>query len=441
MSEYGQCAKAGWGFAVFKFLGLLFLVAALVMLGHRWIASVEEESRRLSDGQPTSWLDSAPEDQVEKELIRIVQGEEDFAILIQAMGSKRRYVAQMGGESLVELLDRWEDRDIQGELFRAKLALLAETLAEQVERMNDPSRTLAAKIVTRILTWPGSETWGNREVIVNWCEIVLRADPGRAPPVANRPLPWRQARAASPKEAPEGAGPSAASVASELPRLPGGGLPLVDGSLHERPATRRNPHDGTAMAPQRLAANPDARPINPAAVAMNSSLASSSTAPPLQPARADSESESAGPIRTASYLPAKRRATDGQAPDDSLVWMRRLRSTNEAEAVQAEKELIRRGFRPVELAIARRVFDPDPELRRELVHLLPSMAGIDAAPWLMRLASDEDADIRYLAVGALVTTGDPGILSQLEPITRDDSDPRIRHQVDEAVRRQRNIKH
>lgn len=436
MSEYRQPVRTGWGFSVFKLLGLLLVVAAMVMLGIQWIDSVEEESRQLSDGQPMSWLDSAPEDQVEKELMRIVQGEEDFAILIQAMGSRRRYVVQMGGESLVELLDRWEDRDIQGELFHAKLASLAETLAEQVEKMNDPSRTLAAKVVTRILSWPGSETWGNREVIVSWCEIVLRADPGRNP-VAAKPLPWRHAQAVSPNEATDNPGSSTSLATSDLPRLPGGGLPLSDGSSWDRAAAPRGERrDGGAMAPQRLAASPDARPINQAAVAM----ASSSAPPSLQGNQAGPEFESAGPIRKASYVPNKRPLPGRNAPDDSAEWMRRLRSSNELEAARAEKELVGRGFRPVDMAIARRLFDPDPELRRELVHLLPSMSGIDAAPWLVRLASDEDADVRYLAVGALATTGDPGIIRQLEQITRDDSDPRIRRQVDEAVRRQRNMK-
>ncbi len=58
------------------------------------------------------------------------------------------------------------------------------------------------------------------------------------------------------------------------------------------------------------------------------------------------------------------------------------------------------------------------------------ISGIDAAPWLLRLARDRDAEVRLTAITLLATTGDRALLEEVRRIAQADSDPRIRDQLE-----------
>jgi hypothetical protein len=128
-------------------------------------------------------------------------------------------------------------------------------------------------------------------------------------------------------------------------------------------------------------------------------------------------------------------ALRGADPFD-LMWQ--LQGTDEAAAARARAELQRRGCTEVHLELARRLFDPDPEVRRALARALPGLQSVDAAPWLLRLGRDDNAEVRLTAVTIMATTGDPAVLEQAEALARQDPDSRIREQV-ENIGRQREM--
>ena len=110
----------------------------------------------------------------------------------------------------------------------------------------------------------------------------------------------------------------------------------------------------------------------------------------------------------------------------------------EPKASGARAELIRRGFTEVHLDLSRRLFDPDPAVRKELARLLPGVRSVDAMPWLLWLSRDADPEVRRVAIGLIATTGDARPLDQIEQAAREDPDPRIRRQAQRiAARRNR----
>ncbi len=115
--------------------------------------------------------------------------------------------------------------------------------------------------------------------------------------------------------------------------------------------------------------------------------------------------------------------------------MRSLQSVESPTAAEARAELIRRGFSEVNLDLARRLFDPDPEVRKQLVRNLPQLHSIDAMPWLLRLTQDNDAEVRLAALTLLATTGDPTMLSRVEEIARHDRDPAVQRQIERLAGR------
>jgi len=120
-------------------------------------------------------------------------------------------------------------------------------------------------------------------------------------------------------------------------------------------------------------------------------------------------------------------ATDSVA--ESAAAMRQLaRQLHDQDPQQVEaacKELKRCGFSDVELELARRLTDADAGVRRALARALPATAGVDAAAWLLELARDPDADVRFEAITILATTGDPALLESLRRLVQADQDERI----------------
>jgi HEAT repeat protein len=91
----------------------------------------------------------------------------------------------------------------------------------------------------------------------------------------------------------------------------------------------------------------------------------------------------------------------------------------------------------VQLELARRLFDPDAEVRKRLARALPSMQSVDPAPWLLQLSRDHDPEVRLVAVGLIATTGDGALWQQIERAVQNDPDPRIRRQAQQIAERGR----
>jgi hypothetical protein len=126
-------------------------------------------------------------------------------------------------------------------------------------------------------------------------------------------------------------------------------------------------------------------------------------------------------------------AVTGLENGETVNLMRQLQSSDPTISGQARTELKQRGFTEFHLQFACKLFDPDPAVRKETAQMLPSLPGLDAAPWLLYLCHDDDPDVRFTAVSLIVTTANPALLEKAEALTRADSDPRIQGQAEQIA--------
>ena len=206
------------------------------------------------------------------------------------------------------------------------------------------------------------------------------------------------------------------------PFLPGseGGWQTTLRAVASKDAVTKPPEKASSQA------NSSARPVD----AVPNTPLSSSEPPPAA-------------VRPASLVDDSRRDSIAPAPgklrgDESMELMRQLRAEDKETMSRARGELIRRGFTEVDLELARRLFDPDVEVRKRLARSLPGLTSIDAASWLLALCRDPDSDVRMTAVTLMATTGDPGLLERVEAMAREDADSRIRDLAD-SIASQRTI--
>jgi hypothetical protein len=115
---------------------------------------------------------------------------------------------------------------------------------------------------------------------------------------------------------------------------------------------------------------------------------------------------------------------------ETLELMRRLQAAESRVVEEAAGELARRGFTKTHVELARKMFHPEPAVRRDLVRQLPGVPGVDAAPWLLALSEDEDCEVRLSAITVMATTGDRVLLEAIARIARDDPNPQIRRQAE-----------
>ena len=97
----------------------------------------------------------------------------------------------------------------------------------------------------------------------------------------------------------------------------------------------------------------------------------------------------------------------------------------------------REGFQEVHLKLAWRLYHPIPEVRQEIVVLLPNTPNVQPSVWLKVLLNDPNNDVRYRAASFLATTGDPALQRLLIDQGRLDGDERITslaNRLDEAQR-------
>ena len=109
---------------------------------------------------------------------------------------------------------------------------------------------------------------------------------------------------------------------------------------------------------------------------------------------------------------------DSSKTADVLDLMRRLRSDIESERTAPRRELHWRGFSEVDLELARQLFSPDIEVRKQLAAAVPRLASVDASRWLLWLAADPQPEVRRAAISTLATTGDPALLDRVEAMAQ-----------------------
>ena len=275
------------------------------------------------------------------------------------------------------------------------LAQLAAELADRTEDLGPAGRRAAADLATTILQGPIElGPIDNLDVIAS-CERVFRA--AQADP-ASHDGPGRLKGASTANSPPRRLAEIALENGGPDKRLPGG-----------KAGQKSNGSDPSAAKP--------IKPLLPASV-----LAAGGGAAPA--------GEPSG-VRQASAV--EKAEVPGAAEElksvDSFELLHRLSLPDKQEAARARTELLRRGLTEVDFDLARRLFDADPAVRKQLARTLPELRSIDATPWLLHLSKDADAEVRLTAITLMATSGDPALLERVEQIAAEDEDPRIRDQV------------
>ena len=106
--------------------------------------------------------------------------------------------------------------------------------------------------------------------------------------------------------------------------------------------------------------------------------------------------------RTTSAVEEMRRLSDWEV----ITY---LHAENGVQTVAAEEELSHRGYRRIDLAVARRAADPQPMVRQRLAEDLPRLSGVDSRRWLLQLAEDPHPQVSLTARNILKTARDPAL--------------------------------
>jgi len=122
---------------------------------------------------------------------------------------------------------------------------------------------------------------------------------------------------------------------------------------------------------------------------------------------------------------------------EPVPLMQCLRAEDPRTARRAERELVRRGFTPVQLELAGRLTHPDPATRIELARMLPRLTTVNPVPWLLWLSEDKHPEVRLAAVSLMATTGDPDLLDRVEQLAREDRDAAVQRVAEQLSAKRR----
>ena len=405
---------------------LLLLTAVSAGLVAGWMAIARHPLSNLVARRLGDELHTAPDSQIEWRVRQLARmGESGIPVLVAALGSESSGVADAARETIWDEIGQWERLPAREALPR--VVALAQALGDAADQFDPGSRADAACLATRLLQWPlGQPSTASRRMVAA-CESVLRLAAADGPASVPRVAPW-EGRAAMDHPA----------VAAIVPTIPGKVAALPERAT--QPAGLRSPANPLRApeVPEVLLPGHES-PVPPA------KAESAGRGSPLDRDGKSAEmNESAPmaanrPIRLAAAGRAGRpesspageaRSAGGRPATVTLELIRQLQAADPSQREHARSALAARGLKPAELEVAERLFDSDPAVRRRLARSLPSIPGIDAAPWLVQMARDQDAEVRRTAAALLVTTGDPALVEELRRMARDDPEAGIREQLE-----------
>jgi HEAT repeat protein len=146
---------------------------------------------------------------------------------------------------------------------------------------------------------------------------------------------------------------------------------------------------------------------------------------------------------TSAVEPAAAASTSPAMPRDLarlLELAQRIRFGSAPQTAATRAELSWLGVDESQLKLAQGAVDKNPQVRREVVEALPSIAHIDARGWLLWLSRDRDAEVRRAAIALLATAGDPELKKRVREAAESDADPRVRQQAKAAVMAESNVR-
>jgi hypothetical protein len=423
---------------------LAIAVGAVIGTG-AWFYGLSVIGPRITAAYWRQQLAAAPDEGVETVIRRI--GELDragIAVLAAALGSERECVAQAAKQELFAELEQW--RRLSAGENASRLTELASALAERVDGFNPAGQRDAADVAVRILDRPLKGRGVDARELLAASEKVLRVG------FSARGEFSRIKRA-------ELAGPAVLAKEESInaAELPGAGSPESSGqemgglstvSGDGMPGKLKSP---SAESGEEESQTADAAANQPWILGrQDGSRQRASRIPDSAAAGVDAsrgamggkQTAGSGTVRTAANIAGgegNRRIPSALAGEEAVELIRELNSEDDARAEAAEAELIGRGFTEAQLELARKLFDPDPAVRKKLVRELPGLEGVDTAPWLLELCRDADAEVRLAAIALLATSSDPAVLDEVERIAGRDEDSGIRRIAD-RIGQQRNAR-
>ena len=398
----------------------------------------QEQLQAASDGELRPMMQRAAD-----------QGPWGVRRVVEAMNESRPGVAWAARDVLIERLQTW--KLAAPELTTPLVESLVETLAEQTEGLSPPLQSVAADLATQVLRLPLAASTVRRERVMACCEKILRVKGQPSDKKENPP-----AEAPAPLKPPDLG--TLVNIGGGRSGVSGGGLPIeifTPPSLPSAPdiakpaslprdtmepailADRKvepAPKQVTRLEPETLQVLTSLTPLaSPDVPVMEAGL-------PAPMPKGDGRRLSLAEAR-AAFDRRLRRAASNEAmvagTGEVRELIRQVYKGDQATAAQARAELTRHGFTEILFALARQLSDPNPAVRQDLARSLVSMTGVDAAPWLLWLADDEDAEVRLTAITLMASSGTPDLVAQAEQLANRDSDPRVRRQAEQIERLRR----
>jgi len=335
--------------------------------------------------------------------------------LLDALGSSRTDVSEAAAQALHERLGVW--RHWPHERSNQLAERLSKGLAERVGGWPATAQRVAADIALQLLDWPVDTQRGARPALMVHCECILRSVPALSAPAPSDAAVQRARERREAKEAGSQPGlltpPSDSVDVADRPQPAPAEVPDLAAGLVIQPAlTQRS---DTSPGHSR-----EDSPI-PWPTDTDGSLQGFE-------AGADGTAATTSVDATTSDVTTSDAATkalqEKLSKQNDLDLIHALGSTDPNTAMQAWKELRRRGFREYEFKLASKFISPDPAQRRQVAHLVHGLPS-GAARWLIWLSEDPDRSVRQAAVSLMLTARDPLVEQRLRKMEVTDGDESI----------------
>jgi hypothetical protein len=358
--------------------------------------------------------------------------------LVEALGSEREAVALGAKRHLLDGLEKW--RSLPETEQSQRTLMLVESLAEYGAAFGPTARRDACELATQVLLLPPiGKSPADRSRTVAACDEVFQFAltlPGESlgvAPVQAKPKSKTGDRAPQsivlqPLDRQHG-------VASQFDPLPGGGLPLREAPAEKPKIEYKLPGEDRELPPGYFQEPAGTRSLD----------FSNQNAKPLRVSQipnSPTDGVATRPVEPPILATSNNTLPPGETPPSDLQncatldLMRQLADPNDGRARDLQAELRRRGLSAAEIGLARRLFDANPAVRKQLVAELPATPDIDASDWLLQCAKDEDAEVRLAAFSLLATSPNALLRQKVKIAAASDADTRVR-QIAEKIRDER----
>ncbi|MBI1246755.1 hypothetical protein GC197_02785 [bacterium] len=378
---------------VLLLLVVILLSAGGVYFAARWYLLPEHIDTLLLE---------APENAVGPRMDQILSSSHDRKtdLLIRWMGSPRAAVALEATHRMQSLVDQMEN--LPGVAISAEATQLAYSLQNGLPTFSDPVRQSVRKMAIQMSQWKFGDTSAEHGSFLVMVEQIIHStsDMQSSSDVAASDEALSRYLANSNRNR---------NGLASTPEI----QEVVEVDLHS----------GLPWQAESLTSTPG-----------ESATSNASVIPKEQPLVANHRDSIQQPLKLPTLIDGSRRLESDtqivmEAPDfsrlTSLEIMWKLHAQNPDTVEYARKALLSRNFSMEDLQLASRLTHPDVTQRLELVRELPLTQRDDRSTWLYYLTKDPDADVRYGAAAALLTSSDPRLLKRLKADLATDPSPRV----------------